>query len=125
MRFAANASTSPFQHMHEALDPSDPSPSAVQEALERAALVPAVLRAAIAAMQPALAASESVLQPAHWRVVTASLASGARAPLLLDALFDATATVYAMACVNKPCLGSPRCCTICSARCWRRLPHLP
>lgn len=115
MRFAASQPTSPFHHMHKALDSSDPSSSAVQEALERAALVPAVLRAALAAMQPALAASESVLQPAHWREVTASLVAGARAPLLLDALFDATATVYAMACANKPCWG-PRAAVPCAVR---------
>ncbi|KAK9843504.1 hypothetical protein WJX81_006292 [Elliptochloris bilobata] len=70
-------------------------PARAQEALERAALVPNALRAAVCALQPAACAGPA-LGPAHWRAVAAGLTSGPRSALLLDALFDATATVYAM-----------------------------
>ena len=82
-----------------------------QEALERAALAPAALRAALCALQPA-AGGDAALTPAHWRVIAAGLASGPRAALLLDALFDATCTIYAMVRPNPvPSLRSClKCC---------------
>ena len=84
----------------------------LQEALERAALVPSALRAALCALQPA-AGGDAALEPAHWRVIAAGLASGPRAALVLDALFDATAAIYAMACARIPTtrLSFPLCCS--------------
>lgn len=92
-----------------------PATTPPQEALERAALVPAALRAALCALQPA-AGTEAGLQPAHWRAVAAGLTRGPRAALLLDALWDATATVYAMA--RTPAATAPPHCFP-GERAWR------